>query len=144
MRKLTLVRAVALAVLSVPIPEMLAAHDVGTASSLYSQSAAQAIPHALAECGTEPSSVDGFCSQRENLSYLLLDVHSGTVLASDWPGSESPIPLGSLVKPFTALAYGEKHNFNYPVHLCRGTASGCWRPRGHGRIGLESAIANSC
>jgi hypothetical protein len=144
MRKLALLGAVALAALLLPIREMLVADEVGTSSSLYSQSAAQAIPRALAECGTAPSSVDAFCAQRENLSYLLLDAHSGKVLASDWPGSESPIPVGSLVKPFTALAYGEKHNFDYPVHLCRGTASGCWRPRGHGRIGLELAIANSC
>lgn len=145
MRKLALAVAVALAAVSVPIREMLAARGVGTsASSLYSQSAAQAIPRALAECGTGPSSVDAFCSQRENVSYLLLDARSGTVLASDWPGSDSPIPLGSLVKPFTALAYGEKHSFKYPVHFCRGTVTGCWRPRGHGRIGIESAIANSC
>ena len=145
MRKLALAGVVASAALSVPIYEMLAASDAGTsASSLYSQSAAQAIPSALAECGTTPSDVDAFCSQRKDLSYLLLDARSGTVLASDWPGRDSPIPLGSLVKPFTALAYGEKHNFKYPVHLCRGTATGCWRPRGHGRIDIESAIANSC
>src|SRR5258707_15589266 len=118
MRKLALVGAVALAARSVPVREILNAGDAGTsASSIYSQSAAQAIPRALAQCGIEPSSVDAFCSQRENLSYLLLNARSGTVLASDWPGSESPIPLGSLVKPFTALAYGENHNFNYPVHL---------------------------
>ena len=144
MRKLAL-GAVALAALSVPTQEVRAAPQQDpSVSSLYSQSAAQAIPHALAECRTPRANVDAYCSQRENLSYLLLDARSRTVLASDWPGSESPIPLGSLVKPFTALAYGEKHDFKYPVHFCRGTASGCWRPQGHGRIGLESAIANSC
>jgi cell division protein FtsI/penicillin-binding protein 2 len=82
--------------------------------------------------------------QRENLSYLLLDARSGSILASDWPEADTPISLGSLVKPFAALAYGEKHEFRYPVHLCRGTATGCWLPRGHGRIGLAAAIANSC
>lgn len=144
MRKLAL-GAMALAALSVPNEKTSASPQQGTSeSSLYSQSAAVAIPRALAECGTPPSNVDAFCSQRENLSYLLLDASSGTVLASDWPGPEFPIPLGSLVKPFTALAYGEKHDFKYPVHFCRGTASGCWRPQGHGRIGLQSAIANSC
>lgn len=137
--------AMALAALSVPNDKISASPQQGTSeSSLYSQSAAVAIPRALAECGIPPSNVDAFCSQRENLSYLLLDARSGTVLASDWPGPEFPIPLGSLVKPFTALAYGEKHDFKYPVHFCRGTASGCWRPQGHGRIGLQSAIANSC
>lgn len=113
-------------------------------SSLYSQSAAQAITHALAECGQRSSQVDPLCSERDNLSYLLLDAHSGSVLSSDWPDFNTPIPLGSLVKPFAALAYGEKHQFKYPVHLCRGTATGCWLPHGHGRIGLQSAIANSC
>jgi cell division protein FtsI/penicillin-binding protein 2 len=48
------------------------------------------------------------------------------------------------VKPFTALAYGEQHDFHYPAHTCRGTATGCWLPRGHGEIGLTSAIAYSC
>lgn len=113
-------------------------------SSLYSQSAAQAITRALAECAQRAPQVDDLCSERDNLSYLLLDAHSGSVLASDWPDASTPIPLGSLVKPFAALAYGEKHQFKYPTHLCRGTGSGCWLPRGHGRIGLQSAVANSC
>ena len=47
------------------------------------------------------------------------------------------------MKPFTALAYGEQHDFQYPAHTCRGTATGCWLPRGHGEIGLTSAIAYS-
>jgi cell division protein FtsI/penicillin-binding protein 2 len=52
--------------------------------------------------------------------------------------------MGSLVKPFTALAYGAKHSYQYPLHTCRGTATGCWLPRGHGEINLNSAIAYSC
>ena len=112
--------------------------------SLYSQSAAQAITRALAECGQHAFQVGELCSERANLSYVLLDARRGAVLSSDWPDANIPIPLGSLLKPFAALAYGEKHEFKYPVHLCRGTASGCWLPRGHGRIGLQSAIANSC
>jgi len=61
--------------------------------------------------------MDELCSQRDNLSYLLLDAHSGSILASNWRDANIPIPLGSLVKPFAALAYGEKHQFKYPVHL---------------------------
>src|SRR5215831_2662735 len=113
-------------------------------ASLFLQSAARAVTHVLEQCDTSPAGAGFLCSQRQNLSYLLLDAHSGTVLASEWPGSETPIPLGSLVKPFTALAYGEKHEFKYPVHVCRGTASGCWLPRGHGQMHLDTAIANSC
>jgi D-alanyl-D-alanine carboxypeptidase len=51
-----------------------------------------------------------------NISFLLLDAHTGAVIASRWTDPEKPIPLGSLVKPFTALAYGEQHEFQYPTH----------------------------
>src|SRR5947207_2363665 len=114
-----------------------------SATSLYSQSAGRIISKTLSACASshEPSAV---CSERENLAYLLLDIQTGAVLASEWANSEAPIPLGSLVKPFTTLAYGEKHQFKFPVHNCRGTSSGCWLPRGHGQIGLQAAIADSC
>src|SRR5271157_3131717 len=78
------------------------------------------------------------------VSFLLLDARTGTVLASRWDNPEAPIALGSLVKPFTALAYGEHHAFRYPMHTCHGTATGCWLPRGHGDVDLSSAIAYSC
>src|SRR5208337_3714269 len=48
------------------------------------------------------------------VSYLLLDANSGVLLASRWEDSGKPIPLGSLVKPFTALAYAGAHDFRYP------------------------------
>jgi len=79
-----------------------------------------------------------------DISFLLLDAHTGRVLASRWDRPDTPIPMGSLVKPFTALAYGEEHDFRYPSHTCRGTATGCWLPRGHGDVGLTAAIAYSC
>ncbi|MGA2200909.1 MAG: penicillin-binding transpeptidase domain-containing protein [Terriglobales bacterium] len=80
----------------------------------------------------------------DDISFLLLDACTGAVLASRWEHPATPIPLGSLVKPFTALAYGELHEFKYPGHICRGTSTGCWRPRGHGAVDLTSAIAYSC
>lgn len=98
-------------------------------TSLFAQSASQALQRDF------PS---------DDISFFLLDVQTGEVLASRWDHPETPIPLGSLVKPFTALAYGELHEFKYPVHICRGTSSGCWRPRGHGAVDLTSAIAYSC
>ncbi len=98
-------------------------------TSLFAQSAARVLTREF------PSNT---------ISFLLLDAHTGTVLASRWENPEAPIPLGSLVKPFTALAYGEQHGFAYPAHICRGTATGCWLPRGHGAIDLASAIAYSC
>ncbi|MGB8013401.1 MAG: penicillin-binding transpeptidase domain-containing protein [Terriglobales bacterium] len=98
-------------------------------SSLFAQSAAETLNRDF------PS---------RDISFLLLDARTGRVLTSRWERLDSPIPLGSLVKPFTALAYGEQHHFHYPAHICRGTATGCWLPHGHGEIGLTSAIAYSC
>jgi cell division protein FtsI/penicillin-binding protein 2 len=80
----------------------------------------------------------------EPTSYLLLDAHSGALLASHWDDYEKPIPLGSLVKPFTALAYADGHAFRYPIYECRGKASGCWQPIPHGRLGITSAVSVSC
>ena len=104
-------------------------HAQGAETSLFAQSAAETLNRDF------PS---------RDISFLLLDAHSGNVLASRWEALDKPIPLGSLVKPFTALAYGEQHDFRYPAHTCRGTATGCWLPRGHGEISLTSAIAYSC
>jgi cell division protein FtsI/penicillin-binding protein 2 len=98
-------------------------------SSLFAQSAAEALNRDF---------------PGRDVSFLLRDARTGRTLASRWDRLDSPIPLGSLVKPFTALAYGEQHDFHYPAHICRGTATGCWLPRGHGEIGLTSAIAHSC
>ncbi len=80
----------------------------------------------------------------QNLSYILLDAPTGSLVAARWDNASQPVPMGSLLKPFTALAYGEAHSFHYPEYVCRGQAGGCWRPRGHGRIGLTQAVAHSC
>ncbi len=124
-----LVVALALAsALSRPIPAS-AAERTSARNSLYAQSAAQLLQREF---------------QSKQVSFLLLDAQTGTLLASQWDNPQQPIPLGSLVKPFVALAYGGTHQFRYPTHLCKGDAGGCWLPRGHGEIGLPSAIANSC
>jgi hypothetical protein len=102
-------------------------NDPGT--SLFAQSASRALDRDF------PS---------DDISFLLLDARSGAILASRWDHPETPIPLGSLVKPFIALAYGELHDFRYPTHICRGTTTGCWRPSGHGAVDLKSAITYSC
>ena len=60
---------------------------------------------------------------REGVSFLLFDAHDGRRIAARWPDAEKPIPVGSLVKPFTALAYGASHSYRYPAHDCR---TGCW------------------
>jgi cell division protein FtsI/penicillin-binding protein 2 len=107
---------------------LLCAVAAAAGESLYNQSVARLL---------EARFVDGA------VSYLLLDAHTGTTLAERWddPG---PAAAGSLVKPFTALAYGEGHGFRFPERECRGKADGCWLTRGHGRIGIVEAIAQSC
>jgi hypothetical protein len=60
------------------------------------------------------------------------------------PCATSPVSPGSLVKPFLAIAYGEQHGGRFPTVRCLGTGSRCWLPRGHGNLGLEEAIAQSC
>ncbi len=101
----------------------------GARQSLFSQSAAGILQRDYAN---------------EYTSYLLLDANSGALLASHWDDYEKPIPLGSLVKPFTALAYADGHAFRYPVYECKGKASGCWQPIPHGRLDVTAAISVSC
>ncbi len=81
---------------------------------------------------------------RSETSYLLLDARTGALLAGHWENSQKPIPLGSLVKPFTALAYAGAHDFHYPIYECKGKASGCWQPQPHGKLDVISAVAVSC
>jgi cell division protein FtsI/penicillin-binding protein 2 len=80
---------------------------------------------------------------RGDLTWLLVD-RSARVLTQQWPKVEEAIAPGSLLKPFLASAYGEQYNARYPRLLCSGTADHCWYPRGHGEVGLEEALAQSC
>lgn len=73
------------------------------------------------------------------LSFLRMDVRTGRVLERQWQ-DDRPIHPGSLAKPFIALAYAQSHQFRFPEITC----TRCWLPRGHGRIGLRDAIAQSC
>ena len=113
-------------------------------SSLYRQSAARKLDREFGACVESATPASEKCGKLSSISFLLLDAQTGTLLASRWQNAELPIPLGSLVKPITALAYGENHQFRYPSHICRGSKSGCWLPRGHGKVDLTSAIEYSC
>lgn len=75
------------------------------------------------------------------LSFLLLN-DSGEVIAQRWPEADRETPVGSLIKPFLAVAYGRIYE-SYPVFHCQGKGT-CWLPRGHGMLGLQQAIAFSC
>ena len=73
---------------------------------------------------------------------------SGNVVSDRWLAQnkheETAVSPGSLVKPFLALAYAEQHNNVFPKVRCLGTETHCWLPSGHGTLGLEEAIAQSC
>ena len=103
--------------------------DPPPAQTLFAQSAARILDSEF----TSP-----------DVSFLLLDAQSGVLLASHWPDAGRPIPLGSLVKPFAALAYAQHHQYQYPTYICYGKASGCWQTRPHGRLNISAALAYSC
>ena len=63
-----------------------------------------------------------------NISYLFYDAQEDRFIAEKWREPAQPVPIGSLVKPFTALAYAETHNFRFPEYVCTGGNS-CWLPR---------------
>jgi cell division protein FtsI/penicillin-binding protein 2 len=77
-------------------------------------------------------------------AYLMIDAATGRRIETRWSNPEQPVPLGSLIKPFTALAYAAAHHLTYPTFVCHGAEDGCWRPAGHGRIGITEAVAFSC
>jgi cell division protein FtsI/penicillin-binding protein 2 len=90
--------------------------------------------------------VDGWPRSQATIdaAYLVIDVASGRVIESAWRDPDQPVAVGSLIKPFTALAYAGSHGLVYPIVTCRGTVDGCWLPAGHGTIGLSAAVAGSC
>jgi hypothetical protein len=77
------------------------------------------------------------------LSWLVLDFTNGLIIAHQGSDPDVPIPVGSLTKPFLALAYARTHNA-FPHVTCRGTRDRCWLPRGHGTLSIEDALAHSC
>lgn len=106
---------------------LAAAAPLGAAASLPEQSAGIALDHAFPD---------------PNVSYLLTDCTTTREIFSRWTHFMDPVPVGSLVKPFMALAYGETCGFRYPAFTCSGAR--CWLAKGHGRMEIGSAIAHSC
>jgi cell division protein FtsI/penicillin-binding protein 2 len=77
-------------------------------------------------------------------AYLLIDAVTERVVDARWDDPDRPLPFGSLIKPFTAVAYAGQRRSTYPTFTCRGGGDGCWLPAGHGHIGLTAAVAGSC
>jgi len=78
------------------------------------------------------------------VSYVIVSTETSEIVEANWQRLDRPVPAGSLVKPFTALAYAETHSFRYPKLRCRGAEDECWLPKGHGSVGIEQALAQSC
>lgn len=97
-----------------------------TAEDLHAQSAAAALERDF----NDP-----------DLSYILLD-ENGQIMAQRWEQPDRDIPVGSLLKPFFAVAYGRTHH-SFPTFYCAGKKT-CWLPRGHGTLHIREAIAFSC
>jgi len=90
--------------------------------------------------------VDSFLrnhARAREVSCVLSEIGGREAIYSRWPDFGRPVPLGSLVKPFTALAYAESHAGQFPRIECT-PQSGCWLPSGHGPVEIEKAIADSC
>jgi hypothetical protein len=68
----------------------------------------------------------------------------GGAVRTDAGAPDRPLPVGSLAKPFVAKAWAKAHpTARPPVERCD-AASHCWRPAGHGRLGLAHAVSVSC
>lgn len=87
---------------------------------------------ALDEAGFDSSVVSLLIAEREGIPQPV-----------SFGDAEQPLPLGSLVKPFLALAYGEATGGRFPTVDCPG-GERCWLPAGHGELGLEAALRESC
>ncbi len=79
-----------------------------------------------------------------NLEVLVLDLRTQETLADTFHSPATPIPVGSLVKPFLAVAYFKTHPGPALTVVCHGHSDRCWKEGGHGAITLTDAIAQSC
>lgn len=83
---------------------------------------------------------------------LILSLDTGAIVACFQNDSffGKPRPMGSLVKPFTAMAFAAGHEGNTPPEFfCppgnrQESMEDCWYPPGHGSVDLEHALAHSC
>lgn len=69
--------------------------------------------------------------------FVLTSVATKQTLGRHW-ASDDAIPMGSLMKPFTAIALGRDPG------RARCNPKQCWLPAGHGEVGLIEAIEQSC
>jgi cell division protein FtsI/penicillin-binding protein 2 len=81
---------------------------------------------------------------------LVINPQTGHVLASLHQEIflEQKYPPGSLVKPFSLIAFYRQHGNSFPILNCPATLAndpaGCWNRNGHGKVSATEAIADSC
>ena len=117
----------------------LAARPAAQERDLYSQATAAMLDRSVSS---------------QDVDYLLLDVQTRQVMAMRWSHAQTAIPVGSLLKPFVALAFAQLHRDSqgsiggsrdlFPAVICHGRSDGCWRTGGHGSMRMEQALAQSC
>ncbi len=105
--------------------------------------AAPSAPGAIARARPDPEDLLG------GRSGLLLAIRPATgelLLRVDRRERPGPVPFGSLVKPFTLLAWSRDHGASeLPLAYCApGGPPACWYPQGHGQVDAEAALAWSC
>jgi len=84
-----------------------------------------------------------FAAANHSTEVLIVEASTGRVVRTDFAPSHRE-PVGSLVKVFTALAYGARHQYNFPKVVCKGLSTGCWFEAGHGSLDLVGSTAHSC
>jgi hypothetical protein len=111
-----------------PASQALLNHDFRTAS--------------VSESGAAPEQEDRTARASSlPFQYLVLDIRTQTVTRHWLKGAA--VPFGSLLKPFLTLAFARTHAA-FPTIECKGAASRCWWPKGHGRMTIVPALAHSC
>jgi hypothetical protein len=68
----------------------------------------------------------------------------GDAVVADPGAPSTPLPVGSLQKPFVAKAWARSHPFSPPPQFRCDGKSGCWLRSGHGLVDLSRATTLSC
>ncbi len=79
---------------------------------------------------------------KRNFDSFLIATGNGQITSRSWLDAEIPVPIGSLIKPFTSLTYSKQFGVPFPKVNCDGST--CWRSAGHGLLDFPHAMAVSC
>ncbi|MBK8724930.1 MAG: hypothetical protein IPL96_02450 [Holophagaceae bacterium] len=100
-------------------------------------------PGALPALGAACSAILSAQSPSQDRGLQTWSLQQGRVTAGEG-ASAAPLAAGSLQKPFVAKAWAATHPGAATPRFTCGPGSACWRPGGHGELGLARALAVSC